>query len=212
MIYKIADSYLTNTDVFLNSDDTTYCELRKSPNNSVGIVGTFNATDFTYDFDVTEDGYYKLFTFTNKIKSTDLINGEVVTTYEKGNIQEEPLFQESYIDIKQTGSPKIYKALISQTSEDAPTAVTLENTLGTFTFIRDSTGCYFIQSTEGLFTDGKTFILPNTGMIQKAEEFYNIFIEYTDVNNIKILVLSHRDGTPTDSILLDYPILIEVYP
>ena len=58
---------------------------------------------------------------------------------------------------------KVYTALYSQSSTSNPTAIVLENTLGTVTFTRSSTGVYSVNS-SGLFTADKTFVIMGAGI------------------------------------------------
>jgi len=70
------------------------------------------------------------------------------------------LFQQSK-EASEMASYKIYTALISQTDEiNPPTAIILENTLGTLTWAKDSVGVYSVNS-SGLFTVNKTFVSIN---------------------------------------------------
>jgi len=67
---------------------------------------------------------------------------------------------------------KTYVALLTQTGTNAPTAIVLENTIGTISFVYNSTG-YFSAVSTGLFTIDKTacFIHEadgNTTVIAKA--------------------------------------------
>jgi hypothetical protein len=54
---------------------------------------------------------------------------------------------------------KVYSALISQLGTDAPTAIVLENTIGTITFSYNNIGQYNILS-DGLFITDKTWTNP----------------------------------------------------
>ena len=213
MIYKIADSYLTNTDPFLNSDDSVYLELRKASTYNSGIVGSFNASASAYEFDVTEDGYYKLFSFSKKVKSTDYVDTEVVTTYEKGDIKEETLFPESYIDVKQTGSPKIYKALVSY-AEATLTSTILQNDFNDEYTIDIAMDGDEISITEygnaDIFTDGKTFVFAPPNVII-SEAIYLVVNTRFTAGNIKF-ALYDTSFTISSTPFTNLPILIEVYP
>jgi hypothetical protein len=56
---------------------------------------------------------------------------------------------------------KVYTALLTQTGEDAPTAIVLENTLGgNIVWSRDNEGSY-IATLNGAFVEDKTFTLIN---------------------------------------------------
>jgi hypothetical protein len=63
--------------------------------------------------------------------------------------------------IKNNALPyKVYSALITQTGVTAPTAIVLENTLGTINFSYFGLGAYYIDSLN-LFTTDKTAVLFN---------------------------------------------------
>ena len=60
------------------------------------------------------------------------------------------------------GSYKVYTALLTQTDEDAPIAIVLENTLGaTLSYSRTNIGEYVITTT-GTFPQDKTWAVINT--------------------------------------------------
>ncbi len=106
-----------------------------------------------------------------------------------------------------TSTPKVYKALLTQTGTDAPLATVLENTLsGTPVWIRDSQGIYLLTLT-GEFTANKTFI--TIGDTTPHNSSIGIF--WSDVNTVEI---NSYDSTPTltDGIVSESPITIEVYP
>lgn len=52
---------------------------------------------------------------------------------------------------------KVYRALISQTGTNAPTAIVLEDDIGGITFEYNEVGGYFIKS-NGKFTENKTAV------------------------------------------------------
>lgn len=54
---------------------------------------------------------------------------------------------------------KVYTALLTQSGANPPTAIVLENTLGTITFGYQSSGVYTVNS-SGLFTANKTWTNP----------------------------------------------------
>ena len=66
-----------------------------------------------------------------------------------------------------------YVALITQTGTDAPTAIELENTIGTLTWSYVGVGDYTLNSAS-LFTNNKLFVIlppPNSG--SDYDNFYN---------------------------------------
>lgn len=200
-IYNTADNYATTVTI---TDD---CYIVDFVNASAQTITEYNGY---YEFDVKDSNYYSLFGFENKQYSKELINGYNIFTFEQGNISQETTFSESYIDIESTWKPKIYKVLITQSSEDAPTLIVLENTLGTIYAIRNEMGVCVLQSTSDLFTADKTFITPTSYIELKAETYQSVKVSYTDVNNITIYTY---DNTSTaDNILVNFPLTIEVYP
>lgn len=100
---------------------------------------------------------------------------------------------------------KRYKALISQTGTSAPTVTVLENSIGTITYGYTSAGAYTVNS-SGLFASGKTFLFLNPAF---GTGNYTA-IKY---NSDSLLDLKSLNGiTPTDGILSQQSLLIEVYP
>lgn len=100
---------------------------------------------------------------------------------------------------------KRYKALISQTGTSAPTVTILENTLGTVTYSYASVGSYTANS-SGLFTSGKTFLMMNPA-------YGNGNVNAVKYNSSNVLDIKSNNGlTPTDGLLSNESILIEVYP
>lgn len=72
-----------------------------------------------------------------------------------------PTGKEWVLDEHTEPNYKIYRALISQTGTNAPTAIVLENTIGDVTWAYAGTGFYTIES-PGLFTIDKTFLTHGT--------------------------------------------------
>jgi len=109
------------------------------------------------------------------------------------------------------GGIKRYKALLTQSGTDAPTAVILENTLGEVpTFSYSASGEYKMTS-NGKFT-GKTFLIIGSatdgdpsGLSQDVDAF---------VYSINEIIFISRDtiDDPTNGLLENTSILIEVYP
>ncbi len=320
MIYKIADSYLTNTNPFRNADGTRNIELRKSPNYSTGIKGTFNGTsvinsdlvilafgennswqntyaiknvlvengkliimkknltsdmlmvdfegneipngyytsenvtytetviypdgaiesvgtnllvtddcyivdfldstagtitlfDGEYQFDIKEDGYYSLFGFDNKVKNVELISGRTVITFEAGNIQQETSFTESYIDIKQTGSPKIFKTLVSWNAGTATfTSNIFQNDLDDNIVVRyaDSTITIKEANDSPIFTENKTFVYPTINYYF-GDDHILLINTVTSVDTISFAEVS-TSYEASNYNFTNLPITIEVYP
>lgn len=103
--------------------------------------------------------------------------------------------------------PLVYKALITQSGTNAPTAKILENTLGfTPVYNYDSVGAYFINPTGVLSDPDKVAILmqnpdPTSGIVGTRHDGLQLNIYTTNSSLAK-----------TNGILLDSLIRIEVYP
>ena len=104
---------------------------------------------------------------------------------------------------------KVYRALVTQTSNTAPTATVLENSLGgTVVWAISSTGTYTATLT-GAFTSAKTFIMQpgETGTIAAIK---NVLAVRTSDN--VVTVTTGSGGTLENAVLSTYPIEILVYP
>jgi len=101
---------------------------------------------------------------------------------------------------------KVYTALLSQSGTDIPSAVVLENSLGTIAFVRGDVGVYSITST-GLFVTDKTFILFKNPPNQDAAEA----VECWRIDADTLRLQTSDGGTPADAILVQTSIEIRVY-
>jgi hypothetical protein len=96
--------------------------------------------------------------------------------------------------------PKKYVALLTQSSTSAPTAIVLENTLGSVTFGYVSTGTYSITAT-GLLTSNKTTIVTGGAVCSTS----NLTID-------GFYLLSYNIPNPSNGILSNSTLEITVYP
>jgi hypothetical protein len=99
---------------------------------------------------------------------------------------------------------KVYKALISQVGTAAPTVKVLQNTIGTIVWTRFDVGEYY-GTLAGAFTVDKTYFdvgqrFPE-GIVYQPNGVDAVYIATLDSSNI-----------PSDTILSDITVLIEVYP
>lgn len=105
-----------------------------------------------------------------------------------------------------TNSAKTYKALISQSGTNAPTAKVLENTLGgTVLWTRDNPGRYNLELT-GAFVADKTMVLA----AQLNNPLWVIVGDYQDDNSVHFRISDN--GVYADDLLNDTAIEILVYP
>lgn len=103
--------------------------------------------------------------------------------------------------------PKKYVAILNQTGTSAPTAIVFENTIGTISFNRISTGFYEITSSN-LFVNNKMYLhLSNVnGGVSAIYENTNSSI-YFDTRDLT------SSGNPvSDDLLLNTSIEIRIYP
>jgi hypothetical protein len=104
-----------------------------------------------------------------------------------------------------TTTSKIYKAIINQTSTNDPVETYLiQNSIGTLTWSRVSTGYYKVAST-GLFTVDQTFFY------QPSPKDSNIEIVIRQQNDSEIRIYTYTGGVLTDGLLTKANIHIEVY-
>ena len=104
---------------------------------------------------------------------------------------------------------KVYRALLTQTSNTAPVATVLENSFGAaLVWSISSTGTYTATLT-GAFTSAKTFIMQpgETGTIAAIK---NVLAVRTSDN--VVTVTTGSGGTLENAVLSSYPIEILVYP
>lgn len=101
---------------------------------------------------------------------------------------------------------KVYTALLTQTGTNAPTAVVLENTLGTISFAYSAVGGYNITSSS-LFTLNKTFfIITNNSSLE-----YALIYTYSNASTLSITISDILTATGLNDLLLNTPIEIRVY-
>ena len=101
---------------------------------------------------------------------------------------------------------KVYTALLTQTGIVAPVATILENTIGTISWSRNSTGVYAATS-SGLFTTNKTICFITNGNAPTI----GVFEMYQSNTNTVILNSINMSSINTDVILTQATIEIRVY-
>lgn len=109
--------------------------------------------------------------------------------------------------------PKKYKALLTQTGTNVPTAVVLENSIGgTFTFARSAAGEYSVNNV-GQFTVGKTVVNFGNEINDAVTNYANISVLSTvnDIDNVYFNVFGDT-SVAVDEALLNTTIEIIVYP
>ena len=126
-------------------------------------------------------------------------DGDLVLKDDAGDIK--------YVTISDVKPPKVYKALLTQTETDAPTAIVLENTLGgEVVWTRTNVGEYR-GTLDGAFAEDKVFA-PGIVLSRESndERFLSIYV------NIDYLSVSVYDNTVTNiDNFFNVPISIEVY-
>jgi hypothetical protein len=112
------------------------------------------------------------------------------------------------ISLTENLQPKRYKALISQSETDAPTAIVLENTLGILAsdLKRYAPGVYYVDK---VFDETKTFYNP-IGKYTAIDEL-SIYIDNNEYGgSYKLYIITLTSGDINNSNMF-IPILIEVY-
>lgn len=103
----------------------------------------------------------------------------------------------------------LYAATTTQTGANAPVATELENTLGTVTWARTSTGTYTATS-DGLFTEGKTLPNANPETFTDNTTGDKIIVVRTSANVITVTTTDSFDVL-TDGLLTDRYLEFVVY-
>jgi hypothetical protein len=111
-------------------------------------------------------------------------------------------------------SPKVYRALLTQTGTDAPVATVLENTLGVITFTYIDYGIYNASISDG-FSDSKTAIV--FGTVCSIGEFGYAYASIdSGVININSFTIRVSEGVlireGTNDVIKNMSIEILVYP
>lgn len=108
------------------------------------------------------------------------------------------------------GNAKVYRALVNQISNGAPSAVVLENTVGTIVWTRDDVGEYSGTLT-GAFVENRTFLL--TCALRAAGAATSIMaIQFARVSANVVKLYTFSGGEPEDGVLVVHPVQILVYP
>ena len=123
-------------------------------------------------------------------------------------------------DVKNIHGTKVYTALLTQTSTNAPVATVLENSLGaTVTWTRSSAGQY-VATCTGAFTSGKTLVFIGTIINNSIEDdhirFVNASWASADAVNVHTMKLEGASdpsvGSFEDGYLDNTSLQILVYP
>jgi hypothetical protein len=133
---------------------------------------------------------------------TDIYEGEQYMDTDSGI-----MYTRNGSDILIVGSSVIKRAkiLVSQSSTSAPTLIESENTIGTITPSRTSSGVYILTST-GNFPSGKTHVFLNAGSKNGYGRAWRV-----DNNTIRIETYN-TSFVQNDSILDEVALSIEIYP
>jgi hypothetical protein len=136
-----------NSQIFIkNAGNTTIGSIYKS-GNGWRFLNSSTLNSFS-----VEEGI--LFLFKTTISIYSRIDTSFLTAIRTHNLPD----ASGTIALVETIKPyKVYTALLSQSGTSAPTAIVLENTLGTITFTYTGIGQYQINS-AGLFTLDKTLL------------------------------------------------------
>lgn len=103
---------------------------------------------------------------------------------------------------------KAYRALLTQTSNTAPVATVLENSIGSIVWTRDNVGLY-TATLSGAFAFAKTLVSVelsgSTGTMADVARIYKA------VDGNSILLITYRNGSAADALLTGASIEIKVF-
>ena len=102
---------------------------------------------------------------------------------------------------------KVYTALLTQSGEDAPTAIVLENTIGNIVWTYFNVGSYK-GTLSSAFTTNKTFVFINTLL---SYDTNTAGVTTFNVNEVNVTTGVPNGGSPADDQLNLTPIEIRVY-
>lgn len=148
---------------------------------------------------------------TDKVLQDYETGRETDTGYEKTGDGVSTWAELAYDDPTPTpGGVKVYAALLTQSSVDAPTATVLQNTLGENpTFSYENTGVYAATFPSPLLPAGKTSSW--MGVAGGGIDITKLYNVYRDDNTL-LFIRSYNGGTPADNLLTDSYVEILVYP
>jgi hypothetical protein len=86
----------------------------------------------------------------------------------------------------EAGSYKVYTALLSQQSEEDPTAIILENTLGDIVWVRNYEGQYE-GLLSGAFVENKTWVVINNLIPPIGDPISTVQFWVDSINSVKIV-------------------------
>jgi len=110
------------------------------------------------------------------------------------------------------GNPKVYKALLTQTGTSAPVATVLVNTLsGTPVWSYNSVGQYILTLT-GEFIATKTLVFIGGGDTASGDFFEWAIDTTTKPNSLTFVFRDVSSNSPSNNLLSETAITIEVYP
>ncbi len=114
------------------------------------------------------------------------------------------------VDISGSSDPLVYRALLTQSDVEAPTATVLQNTLGENpTFSYENTGVYAATFLSPLLLEDKTSSW--MGVAGDGIDITKLYNVYRD-GNTALFIRSYNGGTPADNLLTDSYVEILVYP
>lgn len=115
-----------------------------------------------------------------------------------------------------SGSSKVYKALITQSGTDAPVATVLVNTLGiTTTWVYDNIGEYSVNVDSGIIDNAKVFIDKELKIISPSyidDQAAQIGVFDGAVTRVSLKSTVFTTGVAANDIINSFTLTIEVFP
>lgn len=192
-----------------NFIDTDLFDVSKHVTQTSGVleVGVeYTILDFNTGDNFTNVGG------TNVTGNVFVATGTTPTTYTNGSTLAKYETQSyTYAELKSglgLGS-KIYKASLNQTSTNAPVEVELVNTLGGTPVLSYVGVGDFLLTLNGEFPDASKVIILGTPL-QNDTTYAGVNIFWNDADSISIQTF--KNGASVNDLLIDYSIVIEVFP
>lgn len=106
---------------------------------------------------------------------------------------------------------KVYTALLTQTSSNAPVATVLQNTLsGAIVWTRTNTGVY-AGTLASEFVEGKTVVILLNPAALANGSAHRVLFTWVSANAVGIATYSDEYSSAADAVLENTPIEIRVY-
>jgi len=149
--------------------------------------------------------------FAGDLDKPSTARGNIISGSEISDLYSTVIGDSTFDNIKLNGV-KTYRALVTQSSTDAPVATVLENTLGdTVDFTRTGTGAY-VLALDSCFIANKTFLYvgcTNGALVSTSE---GASLAWYNADSLLLYTADTPGSSLADSLMTKTPVEILVYP